>query len=209
MRSAKREMRLPRVGRLLVLSIAVAATVAVFLWVGTAAAGAAFREFGFHPETGERAWRALEPRFGDARGCGSCHAPQEARLVSATHAEIGCQSCHGALADHELSEQGGSVVTPDDAICLVCHTAVAGQPPEFRAIVPAKHYNGQCLACHDPHTGISQPPPVVTHPLDRLPPCMTCHGPDGFMTRLDRHPEVTEDDKACLLCHATGRGPGQ
>ena len=77
------------------------------------------------------------------------------------------------------------------------------------AVVPADHYLGQCLACHDPHTGISNPPPVVSHPLERLPVCMTCHGPDGFMARLGRHPEVNESDATCLLCQAPGRGPGR
>lgn len=209
MRDATRGLRLSPAGRRLALYAAGAATVALLLWVGAGAAGAAFREYGFHPETGERAWRALEPRFGDARECASCHAPEEAKLVSATHAGIGCQSCHGALAEHELDEAGGAVATPDDAVCLRCHTAVMAQPAAFRAIVPSDHYLGQCLACHDPHTGISNPPPVVSHPLERLPVCMTCHGPDGFMARLERHPEVNESDATCLLCHAPGRGPGR
>jgi hypothetical protein len=129
--------------------------------------------------------------------------------VSATHAGIGCQSCHGALAEHEEDELGGSVRTPGDEVCLRCHTTVTGQPTPFRAIAPDDHYLGQCLACHDPHTGISEPPPIVMHPLAGLPSCMTCHGPDGFMARLARHPEVTEDDKTCMLCHAEGRGPDQ
>lgn len=208
MRLPLRGLRLPPGVRRVALPVAVAVGLALLLWLGAGAAGAAFREYGFHPETGERAWRGLQPRFGDARACGTCHEPQQVKLVSATHAGIGCQSCHGALADHESDDLGAFVETPGDEVCLRCHTSVMGQPIAFRGIVPANHYLATCLACHDPHTGISNPPPVVSHPLERLPTCNTCHGPDGFMARLDRHPEVTEDDATCLLCHAPGRGPG-
>jgi len=48
---------------------------------------------------------------------------------------------------------------------------------------------------------------VVRHPLDKLPPCLTCHGPEGFKARNQRHPAGTSDDKPCLDCHAAGRGP--
>jgi hypothetical protein len=202
-------IRMPRLARRLLLLTVAAASLALMLWIAAGAAGAAFREYGFHPETGEQAWRALAPRFGDANRCGTCHEPELAKLVSATHAGIGCQSCHGALAEHEEDELGGSVRTPDDEVCLRCHTAVVGQPVAFRSVVPDNHYVADCLACHDPHTGISQPPPVVLHPLERLPTCVTCHGPDGFMARLPRHPEASEDDRTCLLCHAEGRGPEQ
>jgi hypothetical protein len=210
---------LSRLARRLALSTFVAVAVAVLLWAGAGVAGAVFREYGFNPETGERAWRALDPRFGDARTCGTCHEPQQAKLVSASHEGIGCQSCHGALAEHEALAAGDeipdggtiadTVRTPNEAICLTCHTTVNGQPASFRSVVVANHYMDECLSCHDPHTGISQPPPVVLHPLERLPTCVTCHGPDGFMARLDRHPETTEDDQTCLLCHAIGRGPEQ
>ena len=79
--------------------------------------------------------------------------------------------------------------------------------PRRQTIVPGTHYVSSCLECHDPHTGIANRPPVVLHPLENLPPCLTCHGPDGFKARNQRHPAGTEDDNRCLECHAAGRGP--
>jgi hypothetical protein len=51
-----------------------------------------------------------------------------------------------------------------------------------------------------------QPPPVVEHP-SRTSPCMTCHGPEGFKLRNQRHPVADTNDRACLNCHEEGRGP--
>jgi hypothetical protein len=169
-------------------------------------------EFGFHPETGISFWRARDPEFADSAQCGQCHTIEHARLVSASHAGIGCQSCHGPLAEHAdraglNADNGFSAAPPASDVCVKCHTAVLGRPASFRTIVPADHYTSTCLACHDPHTGIANRPPVVSHTLDQLPPCLTCHGPAGFKARNVRHPLAASSDKACLECHAAGRGP--
>ena len=66
-----------------------------------------------------------------------------------------------------------------------------------------------CDGFADPHTGVANRPPVVLHPLEDLPPCLTCHGPDGFKARNQRHPAGSEDDDRCLECHAAGRGPAE
>lgn len=169
-------------------------------------------EYAFRPDANAATWRSVVPAFGEVALCRRCHEEQYARLTTATHAGIGCESCHGPLAEHALASPGTSeaVVTagvPTDRLCVGCHVPVSGRPASVRQVVPAEHYVATCLACHDPHSGISNRPPVVEHPLDNLPPCITCHGPEGFKARNQRHPVVHSDDPTCLACHLPGRGP--
>ena len=189
-----------------------AALLAVGLFVGAAVAWSPYLESVVHPDANPRAWAALEPAFAGTSTCGDCHAPEAAKASDARHAGIGCESCHGALLDHSLIDPetpAGEVDldVPTDDICVRCHAAAAGRPTEIRQVIVSGHYVELCLQCHDPHTGISQRPPVLLHTDVNLPPCVTCHGPEGFKARNQRHPEVL-DDEPCLDCHAPGRGPG-
>lgn len=144
--------------------------------------------------------------------CAQCHEPEHARLISATHKTIGCQSCHGPLAAHaeagdKATSEQVAVKVPTNEVCVRCHIAATGRPAGMREIIPSQHYMSECLQCHDPHTGIANRPPVVKHPLTDLPACVTCHGPEGFKARAERHPDTATTDQQCLLCHAAGRGP--
>ena len=202
----------PRTVRGAVLFFVLAAACSLLIFVGATVASSAVAEYGFRPDVNSAAWRALQPAYGEVALCARCHETQYARLTSATHAGIGCESCHGPQGDHALAspgtaEAGFDVAVPTDELCVKCHVAVEGRPAGFRQIVPADHYTTACLACHDPHTAISRRPPVVAHPLGNLPPCITCHGPDGFKARSQRHPIVAADDPTCLACHQAGRGP--
>jgi hypothetical protein len=194
----------------LVLVLGGAGVLAAAFFVGAAMAWSPYIESSVHPGSNPRYWAALEPGYAEPGSCVECHAPEAAKAATASHAGIGCESCHGALLDHARSSRGtyvatSDVVTPTDEVCLRCHTSAVGRPAGLRQVVPAAHYAPVCLQCHDPHTGISRRPPEVLHPLVDLPPCATCHGPEGFKARNQRHPVVPED--RCLDCHATGRGP--
>ena len=188
----------------------------VSLWVAAVAFAAFSTEYGFHPEADTGTWRQLRPAYSTVTECISCHQPEYKKLTSATHAAIGCESCHGPLAAHVadapvVGEEGTGfkVTKPTDAVCTNCHVAAIGRPATFRQIVPAQHYLNVCLQCHDPHTGISRRPPIVQHTLLNLPTCVTCHGPEGFKKRDVWHPVTTDEDKTCLLCHLPGRGPDE
>lgn len=202
-----------RGGALGVLGIvAGAAVLAVGLFVGATMAWSPYLESVVHPDANPAAWAALEPAFAGSGTCGECHQPEATRAATARHAGIGCESCHGPLLEHSLIDPqtpAGNVEldVPDDEICVRCHASAAGRPDELRQIVLGGHYVEFCLQCHDPHTGISNAPPVLLHTEVGLPPCVTCHGPEGFKARNQRHPEVL-DDEPCLDCHAPGRGPG-
>lgn len=183
-----------------------AAVVAIVVWYAIPVASGVVATYSFRGDRAQAAWQTIVPVWGDAHNCGTCHQTERDRLTTAKHAGIGCQSCHGAQADHEKSPQGGTQ-TPTSAICLTCHTDAQGQPATFLAITPKDHYVASCLSCHDPHTGISNRPPVVSHTLKGIPACVTCHGPDSFKAQSIRHPSTSTADTYCLSCHAEGRGP--
>lgn len=206
-----------RRGRL-VAAVAVlggAAVLAVVIFAAAAMAWNPYLDYALHPAGNAKQWAALPLTFADSADCVRCHLPESSRLASHSHAEIGCQSCHGALLNHvEAGEYAARsdvrIKVPSDEVCIRCHAAADGRPAGFRTIVPADHYVGQCLQCHDPHSAWAEHPPVVSHPLDdSLPTCLTCHGPDGFKARNERHPAGLLTDQECLLCHALGRGPEQ
>lgn len=184
---------------------------AVFL-VGGAMAWNPYLEYTLDRDVNARQWAALDLAYTTSSTCAECHEPQQVRLVAFTHDGIGCQSCHGPLLEHAqagdeaTSEQVG-VPVPEDEVCIRCHSAALGRPQGLRQIIQGQHYVAECLECHDPHTGVANRPPVVLHPLDDLPPCLTCHGGDGFKARNQRHPVGTEDDVRCMECHGPGRGP--
>ena len=84
-----------------ILGGAVALSVALF--VGVAMAWNPYLDYTLNrtstPGSGRSCRCPTRPRA-PAR---ECHAEQQAHLASATHAGIGCQSCHGALLEHAAS----------------------------------------------------------------------------------------------------------
>lgn len=195
----------------LVAVVGGSAVMAVALFVGASMAWSPYITTDLHPDTNARAWAAKDPVFAGAGLCAKCHETEAARLASARHAAIGCESCHGPLLEHAASspvELASAIkpAVPTDSVCSRCHTLAIGRPGGLLQVRLADHYVPVCLQCHDPHTGVAHRPPVVLHPLENLPPCVTCHGPDGFKARSVRHPDVTGDEP-CLACHAPGRGP--
>ena len=175
-----------------------------------------YLDYTLNSDVNARQWAVLPLSYTASSTCAECHADQQARLTSASHEGIGCQSCHGAAP---RARRGGrarptaprsrSRVPDGRGLRPLPLGGRRAGPPSFRQIVPGQHYVSSCLECHDPHTGIANRPPVVLHPLEDLPPCLTCHGPEGFKARNQRHPAGSEDDDRCLECHAAGRGPAE
>ncbi len=209
----------PRTRRGAVLSVALigagALVLSGVLFAGAAIAWSPYLDFSVNREANAKQWAALSMSFDDSGVCAKCHQPEAARLLAAPHQSIGCQSCHGALLEHSTAAAEDAqnaiatvkVAVPTDAVCIRCHAQALARPASLKQIVPAQHYVSQCLQCHDPHSGIANRPPVVEHPLANLPNCLTCHGPEGFKARNQRHPSGVLTDNECLDCHAAGRGP--
>lgn len=193
-------------GTAIVAGLAMALSVALY---GAFAVGitevAPYLERTLHPEWNAQEQAGSELTFAGAATCGACHQAETTRLVTSKHAAIGCESCHGALNQHASSSPGPDadllIATPTDELCVKCHEVTAGRPVSFPQVEPTAHFTLECLACHNPHSGVSMKPPVVQHPLEGLPLCMTCHAQWAFEARDIRHPDASTDDQACLACH--------
>ena len=198
-----------------IVILAGAAVLSGILFVGVAMAWNPYLRYALNqPQDDGLRWASLNLTFASSSTCSECHLQQAQRLSTRTHTGIGCQSCHGALLEHTVDElhpdaNTVKIAVPTDEVCVLCHVQADGRPAGLRGIILAGHYVSTCLACHDPHTALANRPPVVNHPLENLPACLTCHGPDGFKQRNLRHPAGTSDDKPCLDCHAAGRGPAE
>jgi hypothetical protein len=186
-------------------------TVAIFVVVVSVALGtAAFVAASFHDQYGAvkdvpnaHTWAGVAPRFAGQALCTSCHAPEAAAQDASIHVNVSCEDCHGPAAAHSSSAAAAraAVLTkPTSGMCVTCHAATAGRPTTFPQVDPARHYSGgQCLRCHDPHSIVAVRPPPVSHPLENLPECTTCHAPDGLKEIPTGHELV--GDAICLSCH--------
>lgn len=137
-------------------------------------------------------------------GCRDCHREQAAAETASAHADVICQTCHVPAVAHPGNVSGvvQALGTQTSAICVTCHVEAAGRPIAFPQVDPGGHYPGAiCLQCHDPHTAAAQSPPEVSHPLEKLPACTTCHAPDGLKRIPAGHQPAS--DGVCLNCHRT------
>jgi hypothetical protein len=176
---------------------------AVVLLAAAMVVSAFYDQYGSHPTRTEQSWAALASKFADAGTCASCHTPEALKWVNEAHRGAPCQSCHGPMAGHEGP---GPVKTyeitgPDSrALCSSCHRKVVGRPATVKQVDPATHFQpGTCIECHDPHTTVALAPPRIPHPLNKLPDCKTCHGPDGLRAVPATHPFYENDQ--CRHCH--------
>ncbi len=188
--------------RLAALAVAAIGALAVALAVAYFGLTLAYDHFGFHPARNARAWASRTPSYADSLSCASCHAGEYVGAGIGGHAGVACETCHGPLAAHEANEAPvsgvGSLDTPE--LCIRCHEDITGRPAAFPQQEVSEHFAAwSCDKCHDPHSTFAVAPPPVTHPLDKLPDCLTCHGPSGMKPAPASHNFVNSD--ACLSCH--------
>ncbi len=209
------------------VAIGLAILLVAALAVGAVAAATFYDQYGAHQERNAQAWAALTPQYAAASSeCAQCHATEYGKWAGSRHIAVSCQTCHGPLAEHvatapvpesaaaiDAAEAGAApapslaagvaVVPPTDALCTVCHQKILGRPADFPQVDRAIHYAGtSCLQCHDVHTAIAVPPPIITHSLVNVPECTACHGTtatNGVKAMPAGHqPSV---DAICLSCH--------
>ena len=182
------------------------AVVAVGLVAAAAAFAIVYDEYGYHPAENARSWAALTPSYADSSVCRRCHETEYAPWQAGKHVPVVCESCHGPLAQHAAtapeSAPSGSlgVAKPAEGLCVTCHQEVAGRPATFPQVDLSAHFaEAPCLGCHNPHVATAVVAPTISHPLDSLPACITCHAPAGLKPVPAGH--VPSTDAVCRRCH--------
>ncbi len=136
-----------RVGILLILGVI------AFLLIRRAVVPADFGKYG-HFRAGALDEIAARPvKFAGREACEVCHSDQAEAKSKGPHARVGCEACHGPLANH--AEDPSSIIPklPDTAVlCARCHESNAGKPKSFPQVATAEHSAGlACNTCHKPH----------------------------------------------------------
>jgi hypothetical protein len=91
----------------------------------------------------DNASRPIE--FAGRAACLDCH--------SGKHAGIGCEACHGPLANHVADAASTKPERPHArTTCIQCHTARPSKPAGFPQVDPTDHApEGLCTECHTAH----------------------------------------------------------
>lgn len=104
------------------------------------------------------------------------------------YAKRECQECHSARFSNALR-------APREQLCLGCHAAVVADAP----IVHTPVRNGECLACHNPHT--TETPHLLVKRGPDL--CLQCHDA-SLLSEVEGHRLGPAAD--CAKCHDPHRG---
>jgi hypothetical protein len=130
-----------------------AAGLVVFILVRQAVIPPGFGKYGhFRPGVLDEV-RARPVVFAGREACAMCHEGEAKILHSGKHANVGCESCHWAQAQHAADPEKVKPALPDTrALCAVCHEANSAKPKSFPQVVSKDHSGGEpCKTCHQPH----------------------------------------------------------
>jgi hypothetical protein len=125
----------------------------VFLVVRWALIPPDFGAYGFYRAGALTDIRAQPIVYAGEAPCLDCHGDVAEIRLSARHARIKCEACHGPLTRHATGdvEVKPRALNPR-LLCLQCHTQSAGKPEGFPQIVASDHgADVACTDCHRPH----------------------------------------------------------
>jgi len=130
-----------------------AAGIVVFLVARRALVPSDFGQYGFYRGGALADIAALPIHYAGRQACLDCHDDVAAARRGGRHEKIGCEACHGPLAQHASGDASAKPAQlAPRRLCLTCHTRNAGKPDSFPQIVPAEHGDdAPCTACHQPH----------------------------------------------------------
>ena len=84
--------------------------------------------------------------------CIECHSDVADARTGNAHADISCESCHGALAAHAADPSVAAVRPDPRATCAICHVPDLAKPAAFKTVNFADHAGTEsCGSCHQPH----------------------------------------------------------
>ncbi len=127
--------------------------VGVFLLLRAVLVPASFGEFGFYRGAALTEIASAPMHFAGRAACEECHDDVAATRKGSLHEQIGCESCHGPLADHATDPSSVQPELPDArTLCLGCHLTNVARPAAFPQVDPKEHGDDEvCTSCHDPH----------------------------------------------------------
>jgi hypothetical protein len=118
---------------------------------------AGFGEFGhFRTGTLQDVRNNTPLHFGGRASCGEadCHEDVTAALATDSHARVGCESCHGALAAHAADPEIAKAAELDEIdLCSRCHALNPARPEGYTRQVDIEVHREEsaCSECHDAH----------------------------------------------------------
>ncbi|MEZ5319919.1 MAG: multiheme c-type cytochrome [Vicinamibacterales bacterium] len=111
-----------------------------------------FGVYGFYRAGALDAVRAQPIKYAGQTPCLDCHAEVDELRQTERHRNVSCEACHGPSAAHVEDFSIAPATLDPRALCLRCHTALAGKPDFMPQIVPADHFeDAACTECHAPH----------------------------------------------------------
>jgi len=144
----------PRDGEHLVrLVLLFAAGVLLLLVVRALFVPAGFGDYG-HFRTGAIADAGKRQNvFAGRAACAECHGEVLTALAKGSHAKVGCESCHGALAAQVAdADKVKPVAIEVVELCSLCHAKNQARPKNQPQVDPGPHAEGNvCTECHDAH----------------------------------------------------------
>ena len=124
-----------------------------FLVLRAALVPADFGELGHYRAGALHDNMVTRARFAGQAVCADCHDDVADERGIGGHANIACEACHGALADHANGSSDAVPEAPDATrLCASCHEAMPAKPEWFPQVHIADHAGGDaCIDCHLPH----------------------------------------------------------
>jgi predicted CXXCH cytochrome family protein len=115
----------------------------------------------------------IDPKAIKTETCIKCHPNKSQGKFVHTAVGQGCENCHTAASENNKTVIT-DVATGGD-LCAMCHEA------QKASVQHAPYKSGQCLVCHDAHTGdYSKQLRASVNDL-----CLACHGPDASRQKSD------------------------
>ena len=90
--------------------------------------------------------------FAGQAACADCHTDVAELRKTNAHAQVSCESCHGALGRHAQDPSNAAVKPDPRRTCAICHTPNPAKPPAMKTVDFADHAGEDaCTSCHQPH----------------------------------------------------------
>jgi predicted CXXCH cytochrome family protein len=96
--------------------------------------------------------------------CLKCHPETKQGKFVHSAIAMGCENCHQATSENKKTTI--TLIATGGDLCGMCHEA------KKDPVLHGPYKGGQCLVCHDPHTG--NYPDEIRAEVNAL--CLSCHG---------------------------------